>query len=79
MPRQSKEVRKHVIQCFDTKTKQCVGQQFIAGDQVDWEMPNGDHIDPQIDCEYQPFDMVQPEVEATEEQLQDWVEGEAGA
>lgn len=48
-----------VIQCYDTDTKECVGQMFVAGD-VEWEKPDGTPISPIGDEHYQPFDMVQP-------------------
>lgn len=35
-----------VIQEFDTEKNQFVSQEFIAGDQVDWETEDGDKIDP---------------------------------
>jgi hypothetical protein len=53
-----------VIQEFDTKTKKFVSQEFIAGDQVDYEDENGDPVKglslEAIVKEYLPFDMVQP-------------------
>ena len=48
---------------FVTQTFQdekCVEQEFIAGDQVDWEDENGDGITPPGCYEYQTFHMVQP-------------------
>ena len=51
-----------VIQDYDDKGI-CVGQEFIAGDQVDWENEKGDKI-PAPEGKgfaYQPFDMVQPD------------------
>jgi len=38
----------------------CVGQQFIVGDQVDWENEVGDPIKVPDYEAYQPFDMKQP-------------------
>ena len=62
-----------VIQQFDTATNKCIKQDFIAGDQVDYEDNYNDPIDigsdeakelyPDFDpekLEYQPFDMIQP-------------------
>jgi len=34
-----------VIQEFDTETNQCIHQEFIAGDEVDWEDNSGNSID----------------------------------
>lgn len=46
-----------VIQTFDESSK-CIEQEFIAGDQVDYEDADGNPIKEW--SEYQPFDMVQP-------------------
>jgi len=46
-----------VIQTFNDDNK-CTEQEFVAGDQVDFEDENGNPIDSWN--EYQPFDMVQP-------------------
>ena len=47
-----------VIQKFDTETRQFVSQEFIAGDQVDFENERGEPVE---SCdEYLPFDMKQP-------------------
>ena len=51
-----------VTQTYDDKGK-CTGQEFVAGDQVDWEDENGEPVDEcdyDVTFEYQPFDMVQP-------------------
>ena len=34
-----------VIQDFDEKTGKCVSQEFVAGDQVDWENEDGESIE----------------------------------
>lgn len=50
-----------VIQTFN-KQGQCVAQEFVAGDQVDYEDEDGNTLPHRV-CmkfEYQPFDMVQP-------------------
>jgi hypothetical protein len=56
-----------VIQTFDVKKKCFVSQEFMAGDQCDYETTDGKPVD----CEllevdgkeiYLPFDMAQPEV-----------------
>ena len=52
-----------VIQRYDDHTGNCIGQEFIAGDQVDYETLSGEPITPLDFTEieqYQPFDMVQP-------------------
>lgn len=54
-----------VIQTFD-QLGECIAQEFVAGSQVDYETEDGDGINvmnmPLGGREYQPFDMVQPEV-----------------
>ena len=57
----------YVIQCFDTKTDEYIGQSFIAGDIVDYEKPDGAPVESEKQIEklgYLPFDMVQPILEA---------------
>lgn len=49
-----------VIQNYDDNGK-CTGQEFIAGDQVDWEDDDGEPINEMIEHEYFPYEMVQPE------------------
>ena len=61
-----------VIQTFDTETKQYTSQNFVAGDNVDYEKPDGSMVHPTEmaslgfgpytrDGEpYLPFDMIQP-------------------
>ena len=53
-----------VIQDFDDEGN-FLGQEFIAGDQVDWETEEGEStVAPGGEWfEYQPFDMVQPVIE----------------
>jgi hypothetical protein len=49
-----------VIQTYDTVTRKYTGQEFIAGDQVDWEDEHGEKL---VECsirEYLTFNMVQP-------------------
>lgn len=47
-----------VIQSFDTNTRKYTGQEFIAGDQVDYETETG--VPVESFSEYLAFDMVQP-------------------
>jgi hypothetical protein len=54
----------YVIQAFQEVDSKyvCVGQDFIAGGQVDYEDLDGCAVDIDVTKEqYQPFDMVQPE------------------
>jgi hypothetical protein len=54
-----------VVQTFDTDLECCINQEFVAGDQVDWEDEDGntlssvDSYSCLKDVPYQPFDMVQ--------------------
>lgn len=54
-----------VIQTIDTETGKLINQEFIAGDQCDYEDEEGNTIDPE-ECfgdgaePYFPYDMVQP-------------------
>jgi hypothetical protein len=48
-----------VIQTFDTETRKYTGQEFIAGDQVDYEDDMENPVTPFK--EYLAFDMVQPQ------------------
>lgn len=48
-----------VVQEYDTDTGKFVSQDFVAGDQVDWEDEDGNAI-PEEDA-YLSFEMVQPE------------------
>tara|TARA_Y100000034_G_scaffold112241_1_gene146032 strand:- start:58 stop:507 length:450 start_codon:yes stop_codon:yes gene_type:complete len=61
-----------VIQNFDPKTRKFVSQEFVAGDQVNYEDENGEEVDDDLFCHevpgqnfmpevYLPFNMVQPE------------------
>ena len=53
----------YVIQCFDTKANECLGQSFIAGDTVDYEKPDGTPVESEkFDyLTYIPFNMAQPD------------------
>jgi hypothetical protein len=53
-----------VVQEFDDKGR-CLSQEFVAGDQVDWENEDGEAIEiedqPDRDELYYSFEMVQPD------------------
>lgn len=67
-----------VIQTYDTDKKEYSEQEFFAGDEVNYELPNGESADwaemgkvgfgPHAEEEpYLPFDMVQPsDIKTTE-------------
>lgn len=49
-----------VVQRYD-RNGVCIGQEFVSGDQVEYEDDNGLPITVNPDlCRYHPFDMVQP-------------------
>lgn len=51
----------YVIQVFDTEKKQFLWQDFVAGDQCDYEDQDGNPTDNEdVRKAYLPFDMVQP-------------------
>ena len=55
-----------VVQKFDSETGRCLSQEFVAGDQVEWEDQTGKPIEDGqygIDLEgfYLPLKMKQPE------------------
>ena len=49
-----------VIQQFDTEKQKFVSQEFIAGDEVDWETEVGQPAD-MDESPYLPFNMEQPD------------------
>ena len=50
-----------VVQVWNEETNKWVSQNFVAGDEVNWENEAGEPVDvPECDP-YLPFDMVQPE------------------
>ncbi len=53
----SKITHGYVCQVYDADTGKCVGQRFVAGDEVEWEDGNGKPISPQENCFYQSFYM----------------------
>jgi hypothetical protein len=51
-----------VTQAFNTETNEFVSQEFISGDDVQYEDEFGEPVDDsEADENYLPFDMVQPE------------------
>jgi len=61
-----------VVQEFDADTGRCVSQEFVAGEQVEWEDRQGNAIsdgDFGIDLEglYHPMEMKQPEENGRED------------
>lgn len=65
-----------VIQNYDTDTERFVSQEFVAGDQVDWEDEDGQSLNPEEfvvkgdgTFPYLPFDMVLPPDVGLEEEL----------
>jgi|SaaInlV_130m_DNA_2_1039683.scaffolds.fasta_scaffold58362_2 hypothetical protein len=48
-----------VIQEYDVDAKEWISQEFVAGDQVEWEDENGESVD-SVDDAYLPMNMVQP-------------------
>jgi hypothetical protein len=49
-----------VIQNFDEVSGECINQEFIAGSNVSWEDGFNSPIEPNLNCEYFPFHMLQP-------------------
>ena len=60
--RLSKVTHGFVVQQFEEVggVLTCVGQEFVAGDDVTWETPDGEVPDEVPDEAYQSFEMVQP-------------------
>lgn len=57
----------YVIQQFDTEKQKFVSQEFVAGDEVDWETEVGQPVDMDVFANespifstYLPFNMEQP-------------------
>ena len=53
----------YVIQTYNTETGKCEGQDFIAGDECEYETTDGDPFDVddcETELEYQPYEMEQP-------------------
>jgi len=65
-----------VIQTYDTETGYCIEQNFSAGDIVEYEDEQGEPVDWHEGKDaYQPFDMVQPKLQVSEEpevKINDW-------
>lgn len=51
-----------VIQTYDTQDQEFVSQEFVEGDQCEYEDINGNPVDCDLIDDYLPFDMVQPKV-----------------
>jgi len=54
----------YVLQVYDTKLEKFVSQEFVASDIVDHEDMMGNPVDElglDLDSDYLPFDMVQPQ------------------
>jgi hypothetical protein len=55
-----------VVQTFDTEKQKFVSQEFVAGDQCDYENEDGEIVDCELFArpdgveDYLPYDMVQP-------------------
>jgi len=50
----------YVVQIIDSETGELESQEFVAGDQTDFEDEDGDTIDNPVNDSYFPYDMVQP-------------------
>lgn len=56
-----------VVQTFDTEKQEFVSQEFVAGDQCDYENEDGEPVDRELFAspdgveDYLPYDMVQPQ------------------
>ena len=49
-----------VFQEYCTESRQWISQEFVAGDDVQWEDENGEYID-SLQTSYLPFVMIQPQ------------------
>lgn len=60
----SKITQGYVLQTYDTETGKCESQEFIAGDECEYECSEtGEHFDiddSETEFEYQPYEMIQP-------------------
>jgi hypothetical protein len=54
----------YVVQVYDTETGKCQSQEFVAGDECEYEHSdtgeNFDIEDSETELEYQPYEMTQP-------------------
>jgi len=53
----------YVIQAYNTDTGKCESQEFVAGDECEYETADGDSFDidaSETELEYQPYNMEQP-------------------
>ena len=60
----SKITQGYVLQTYDTETGKCESQEFIAGDECEYEVAEtGEHFDvddSETELEYQSYEMEQP-------------------
>lgn len=51
-----------VVQRFDSNTQECLGQEFVAGDQVEYETESGDWVeDSDFNSMDHDFEMINPQ------------------
>ena len=53
----------YVIQTYNTDTGKCESQEFVAGDECEYETEDGGNFDvdsSETELEYQPYNMEQP-------------------
>ena len=53
----------YVVQKYNTETGKCESQEFVAGDECEYETEDGDNFDvddSETELEYQPYEMIQP-------------------
>lgn len=60
MPEIHKITHGYVTQRWDSETKQFLGQEFKAGDLVEYQDENLNPIDAVVSCPYEKFDMLPP-------------------
>jgi hypothetical protein len=51
-----------VVQDYDEATGKCVGQEFVAGDNIESEDEAGNPIEQPESVEYFPFELIQPSI-----------------
>jgi hypothetical protein len=53
----------YVVQKYNTETGKCESQEFVAGDECEYETEDGNYFDvdaSETELEYQPYEMIQP-------------------